>query len=66
MQTHLETLQQFRQALYKSLPYRRDSLLELLDALSSMKRWTNLLMRSTRKCPMHKYPFRLSSPLGRG
>ena len=38
MQDHLEALQQFRQALYQSFPYRRDSLLDLLDALSSNER----------------------------
>ena len=38
MQDHLETLKQFRQALYQSFPYRRDSLLELLDAISSNDR----------------------------
>ena len=38
MQDHLETLQQFRQALYQSFPYRRDSLLELLDVISSNDR----------------------------
>lgn len=35
MQPHLETLQQFRQALYQSFPERRDSLIDLLDAFSS-------------------------------
>ncbi|MBE7381386.1 MAG: transposase [Leptolyngbya sp. SIO1E4] len=38
MQDHLETLQQFRQALYSSFRYRRDSLLDLIDALSSNDR----------------------------
>lgn len=38
MQDHLETFQQFRQALYQSFPYRRDSLLDLIDALSSNDR----------------------------
>lgn len=35
-------LRQFRQAIYKSFPYRRDSLLDLLDVLSS-----NVRARST-------------------
>jgi len=38
MQDHLETLKQFRQALYQSFPQRRDSLIDLLDALSSNER----------------------------
>lgn len=38
MQDHLESLQHFRQAIYQSFPYRRDSLLDLLDALSSNER----------------------------
>ena len=35
MQDHIETLCQFRQAIYQSFRYRRDSLLDLLDAYSS-------------------------------
>ena len=38
MQDHLEGLQQFRQALYQSFPYRRDRLLDVLDALSGNER----------------------------
>lgn len=38
MQDHLESFQTFRQAIYRSFPYRRDSLLDLLDALSSNER----------------------------
>lgn len=38
MQDHLETFEQFRQALYRIFPYRRDSLLDLLDALCSNDR----------------------------
>jgi hypothetical protein len=38
MSDHLETLRQFRQGIYESFPYRRDSLLDLLDALSSNER----------------------------
>lgn len=55
MQTHLETFQQFRQALYKSFPYRRDSLLELLDALSSNERAQSPVELSLNSCFQRKY-----------
>jgi len=38
MQDYLEILQQFRQALYSGFRYRRDLLLDLIDALSRDER----------------------------
>jgi hypothetical protein len=38
MNPYLETFQQFRQALYTSFPQRRDSVMELIDALSGNER----------------------------
>lgn len=50
MSTHLETLQGFRQDLYRSFPYRRDSILDLLDALSSNERAHSPVELSLNQC----------------
>ena len=50
MHHHLETLKQFRQAIYESFPYRRDSLLELVDALSSNERAQSPVELSLNPC----------------
>jgi hypothetical protein len=55
MSDHLETLRQFRQGIYESFPYRRDSLLDLLDALSSNERARSTveLILNPLKCPYY-------------
>jgi hypothetical protein len=50
MSDHLETLRQFRQGIYESFPYRRDSLLDLLDALSSNERARSTVELSLNPC----------------
>jgi hypothetical protein len=50
MSTHLEGLQGFRQDLYSSFPYRRDSILDLLDALSSNERARSPVELSLNQC----------------
>jgi hypothetical protein len=50
MTTHLETLQRFRQALHGSFRYRRDSVLDLLDALSSNDRARSPVELSLNPC----------------
>ena len=55
MSTHLEALRQFRQAIYRSFPYRRDSLLDLLDALSSNDRARSTVELSLKPCFRRQY-----------
>lgn len=55
MSTHLEALCQFRQAIYRSFPYRRDSLLDLLDALSSNDRARSTVELSLNPCFRRQY-----------
>lgn len=50
MKTHLEALKEFRQVLYRSFPYRRDSILDLLDALSSNDRARSPVELSLNRC----------------
>jgi hypothetical protein len=50
MTPHLETLERFRQALYSSFRYRRDSVLDLLDALSSNDRARSPVELSLNSC----------------
>jgi hypothetical protein len=55
MSDHLETLRQFRQGIYESFPYRRDSLLDLLDALSSNERARSTVELSLNPCFRRQY-----------
>ncbi|MBE9103387.1 transposase [Vacuolonema iberomarrocanum] len=55
MSDHLETLRQFRQAIYESFPYRRDSLLDLLDAFSSNERARSTVELSLNSCFRRQY-----------
>jgi hypothetical protein len=55
MSTHLESLRQFRQEIYDSFPYRRDSLLDLLDALSSNDRARSTVELSLNPCFRRQY-----------
>ncbi|MEM6714790.1 MAG: transposase [Cyanobacteria bacterium P01_C01_bin.147] len=55
MSDHLETLRQFRQAIYESFPYRRDSLLDLLDAFSSNDRARSIVELSLNACFRRQY-----------
>ncbi|NJN20241.1 MAG: hypothetical protein HC812_02280 [Leptolyngbya sp. RL_3_1] len=50
MSNHLETLCQFRQAIYASFPYRRDSLMDWLDAFSSNDRARSTVELSLNPC----------------
>jgi len=50
MPPYLEPIQNFRQALYRSFPYRRDSLMDLLDALSSNDRARSPVELSLNPC----------------
>ncbi len=55
MSTHLEPLREFRQAIYESFPYRRDSLLDLLDAFSSNDRARSTVELSLNPCFRRQY-----------
>lgn len=55
MSDHLETLRQFRQAVYESFPYRRDSLMDLLDAFSSNDRARSIVELSLNPCFRRQY-----------
>jgi hypothetical protein len=55
MSNHLEPLRQFRQGLYESFPYRRDSLLDLLDAFSSNDRARSIVELSLNPCFRRQY-----------
>ena len=55
MSTYLEPLRQFRQAIYESFPYRRDSLLDLLDAFSSNDRARSTVELSLNPCFLRQY-----------
>lgn len=55
MSPHLEALRQFRQRIYESFPYRRDSLLDLLDALSSNDRASSTVELSLNSCFRRQY-----------
>lgn len=55
MSNHLEPLRQFRQAIYESFPYRRDSLLDLLDAFSSNDRARSTVELSLNPCFRRQY-----------
>ncbi|MEM9121612.1 MAG: hypothetical protein AAGD09_27620 [Cyanobacteria bacterium P01_F01_bin.56] len=50
MSNYLEPLRQFRQAIYDSFPYRRDSLLDLLDAFSRNDRARSTVELSLNPC----------------
>jgi hypothetical protein len=55
MSNHLETLREFRQAIYTSFPARRDSLLDLLDAFSSNNRARSTVELSLNSCFRRQY-----------
>jgi hypothetical protein len=55
MSNHLETLREFRQAIYTSFPARRDSLLDLLDAFSSNDRARSTVELSLNSCFRRQY-----------
>ncbi|MEM6435688.1 MAG: transposase [Cyanobacteria bacterium P01_D01_bin.115] len=55
MSDHLEALRQFRQGIYESFPYRRDRLLDLLDAFSSNDRARSTVELSLNPCFRRQY-----------
>lgn len=55
MTNYLEALRQFRQSIYESFPYRRDSLLDLLDAFSSNDRARSTVELSLNPCFRRQY-----------
>ncbi|MEM6435183.1 MAG: transposase [Cyanobacteria bacterium P01_D01_bin.115] len=55
MSNYLEPLRQFRQAIYDSFPYCRDSLLDLLDAFSSNDRARSTVELSLNPCFRRQY-----------
>jgi hypothetical protein len=55
MSNHLETLREFRQAIYTSFPARRDSLLDLLDAFTSNDRARSTVKLSLNACFRRQY-----------
>ncbi|MGD1930885.1 MAG: hypothetical protein ACFB12_18440 [Leptolyngbyaceae cyanobacterium] len=55
MSDHLDALRQFRQGIYASFPYRRDSLLDLLDAFSRNDRARSTVELNLNPCFRRQY-----------